>query len=59
MVTIIESKYYMYVQFWFLTIFNKVAYLTFKSIFHKALNYFSSIEKSHSNQFLEPTSTKQ
>jgi len=24
----------------FLTIFNEVAYLTFKSIFHKALNLF-------------------
>ena len=48
----------MYVQFWFLTIFNKAAYSTFKSIFNKALNFFSSIDKSRLNQFLEPTSTK-
>ena len=41
-----------------LTIFNEGAYLTFKSIFHKALIYFSSIVKSRSNPFLEPTSTK-
>ena len=42
-----------------LTIFNEEAYLTFKSIFHKALNYFSSIVKSRSNPFLLPTITKQ
>ena len=42
-----------------LTIFNEGAYLTFKSIFHKALNYFSLIVKSRLNPFLEPTSTKQ
>jgi len=34
-------------------------YITFKSIFHKASIYFSLIVKSHSNLFLEPTSTKQ
>ena len=45
---------------WFgLTIFNEGAYLTFKSVFHKALMYFSSTVKSRSNPFLEPTSTKQ
>jgi len=42
-----------------LTIFNEGAYLTFKSIFHKASIYFSSIVISRSNPFLEPTSTKQ
>ena len=45
--------------FLFLTIFNEGAYLILKSIFHKALNLFSSIVKSRSNPFLEPTSTKQ
>jgi len=30
-----------------------------QSMFHKALVYFSSIMKSRSNSFLEPTSTKQ
>ena len=34
-----------------LMIFNEGAYLTFKSIFHKAL-YVSSVVKSHSNPFL-------
>ena len=42
-----------------MTIYNDGAYLTFKSIFHKALNLLSSIVKSHPNPFLEPSSTKQ
>jgi len=41
-----------------LTVLNEGAYLTFKSIFHKALN-FSSIVISRSNPFLEPTIIKQ
>ena len=40
-----------------LTIFNEGAYLTFKPIFHKALNLFSSIVNSRSNPFLDQTST--
>ena len=35
-----------------LTIYNEGAYLTFKSIFHKAHNVFSSIVKSRSNRCL-------
>ena len=52
-----RSISYNFVLFW--TIFNEGAYLTFRSIFHKALIYFSSIVISRSNPFLEPTSTKQ
>ena len=40
-------------MFLVLKIFNEGAYLTFKSIFHKALNLFSSIVKSRSNMFLD------
>ena len=40
-----------------LAIFNKGAYLKFKSIFHKALDVFSLIVNSCPNQFLESTST--
>ena len=42
-----------------LTIFNKGAYLTFRSVFHKALNLFSSIAKIGLNPFLGPASIKQ
>jgi len=43
-----------------LTIFNKGAYLTFKSIFHKSLDSFTLIVKSACwNPILEPTSTEQ
>jgi len=36
----------------------QVAYFTFESSIRPSI-YFSSIVKSHSNPFLEPTSTKQ
>ena len=42
---------------YFLTIFNEGAYLSQSSI--RPSIYFSSIVKSRSNPFLEPTSTKQ
>ena len=43
----------------FLTIFNEGAYLTVKSVSIRPSIYFSSIVKSRSNPFPEPTSTKQ
>ena len=46
-------------MFLVLTKFNDGTYLTFKSIFHKALIYFSTIVISRSYPFLEPTSTKE
>jgi len=42
-----------------LTILNEVAYLTFKSIFHKALNLFKFDCEITLEYVLEPTSTKQ
>jgi len=42
-----------------LMIFIEVAYLSFKSIFHKVHIYVSSTVQWCSTPFLEPTSTKQ
>ena len=50
---------FVFVRCFVLTMFNEEAYLTKISTHHKTLKLFSSIMKSRSKLFLEPTSTKQ